>query len=248
MLFKRHDRQWIGQFDRLMSEPGIIHGFSTRKGGVSSSPFDFLNLGINTADKQENVHYNRNRFYQAISVQTDRLVMPQQVHENHVAVVTEPGEIPRTDAVITQIPELALSIQIADCVPIFLYYPLIPCIGLVHAGWRGTVRKIAQKTVQAMTDHLNADPSDLLAFIGPSIGPCCYEVGNDVKSCFDPTYLNQDHLDLWECNKEHLVKSGIPVCNIQVSGICTRCNNSMFFSHRESGGETGRMMAVMMIL
>lgn len=248
MLFKRYDKQWIGQFDMLMSEPGLIHGFSTRKGGVSSPPFDSLNLGINTIDQQENIQYNRNQFYNILGVHANHLAYPQQVHEDHVAVVIKPAELHQTDAVITKIPGLALSIQVADCAPVFLYNSKIPSIGLVHAGWRGTASEITKKTVRMMIDQFNANPKDILAFIGPSIGPCCYQIGDEAKSCFDSSCLNHDHLDLWQCNKNQLIQSEIPDFNIQVSGICTSCNSSLFFSHRESGGQTGRMMALMMIL
>ncbi len=237
----------MGQFDRLLKEPGLNHGFSTRKGGVSTPPFDFLNLGTQTGDSFENTTQNRQKFFQALGFSSLTPVVPRQVHENHVAVVADPGEQPAADAVITDRGQIPLTIQVADCVPVFLFDPAVPCIGLVHAGWRGTEALISAKTVHRMKGAFDSDPQNLRACIGPSIGPCCYETGDDVRNRFHSKYIHGKNLDLPECNRDQLISAGLRPENVQKSGICTHCHPDLFFSHRASGGETGRMMAVMML-
>lgn len=247
MIFQRYDQQWVGRFDRLIAESRLVHGFSTRSGGVSRPPYDSLNLGINTSDCSDHVRENRCRFLRVLDVSNDSPVLPEQIHGDHVAVADHPGKYPDTDAVITGKPGIALTIQAADCVPVYLFDSSVPCIGLVHAGWRGTAKQITRKTIQAMVSSFQANPKTLHAFIGPSIGPCCYAVGAEVEVRFDFRYLDHHHLDLWACNRDQCRKAGIPDSHIQTSGICTHCNCDSFFSHRAGVGQTGRMMAVMMI-
>ena len=247
MFFKRYGRQWVGRFHNLSSYSKCIHGFSTRQGGVSAPPFDSLNMGFNTEDTPALVTVNRERLLQKLHVSEACLAIPGQIHGNTVRTAGSPGQYPDTDALITKENNVALMIQVADCVPVFLYDPAVPCIGLVHAGWRGSVENITRRAVEAMIRDLKADPKTLMACIGPSIGPDCYQVGREVQAEFDKKYIAGGNLDLWACNRDQCREAGIPDSHILISGICTHCNPAFFFSNRTSGGRTGRMMAVMML-
>ena len=246
MIFRKFNSLFIGHFQALFSEESLVHGFSTRFGGVSPSPFDSLNLGVNTEDKIRNIQLNQNRFLNALDIPKSRLAIPRQIHNDRVEYVETPGRVFESDALITNRTEIALSIQVADCVPIFLYEPSVPCIGLIHAGWKGTALNISKNTVLAMSRHFHADPGLIQAFIGPSIGPCCYHVGPEVLNHF--TSVTADScLDLWQVNISQMQSAGIQPDHIESSGICTRCNSGFFFSYRASRGVTGRMMAVIML-
>ena len=247
MLFSKIGEQWIGQFDLVCTDSRILHAFSTRIGGVSTPPFDTLNLGINTDDVPDHVRDNRSRFLNLLHLAGDQLAIPRQIHGNRIVPVNMAGEYADTDAVLTDIPGIVLTIQVADCLPVFLYDPGRLCIGLVHAGWKGTANEITLQAVRAMISVYHSDPADIRAFIGPSIGPLCYEVSDDVKYQFKNDYVHDNHLDLWQCNRDQLLQGGVQAHQIQISGICTHCHSSLFFSHRADRGKTGRMMAVMMI-
>jgi YfiH family protein len=247
MLFSKIGKQWIGQFDVICDDNRIIHAFSTRIGGVSTPPFDTLNLGLNTDDNPDHIRTNRSRFLKGLQLKDIQLALPRQIHGNRTAIVTVAREYADTDALITDKPGIGLTIQVADCLPIFLYDSNRLCIGLVHAGWRGTVNQIALHAVHAMISEYRSNPADIRAFIGPSIGPLCYEVGNEVIPKFKRKYVHDGHVNLWQCNQDQLIQAGIPVQQIQISGICTHCHSELFYSHRADGVRTGRMMAVMMI-
>jgi YfiH family protein len=247
MLFKRRNSLFIGHFSSLLSQKTLVHGFSMRQGGKSEIPFDSLNLGLRTGDSDEHVRQNRLLFFDTLDIDDSRVVIPEQVHEDRVVYVDRPGQFKGADAVITDKPHLALSIQMADCVPVFLFDARAGCIGLVHAGWRSTAGQIVMKTVGTMIERCSAKTGSLYAAIGPSIGPCCFQVGPEVKSRFQEVYIRNGNLDLWQANFDQLISSGIPPEHIELCGICTRCNSRFFFSHRADHGQTGRMLAVMMI-
>ena len=162
------------------------------------------------------------------------------------------------DAVVTALPGIALTILTADCVPILLYDPVRRAVGSVHAGWAGTVKGVARRAVEAMSAAYGTDPSDLLAAIGPSIGPCCYEVDGRVMGPLRGAFPGWDglaamgrpgkwQLDLWKSNRQVLASAGVKDSNIVVMALCTACNTDKFYSHRKSGGKTGRMAAVAML-
>lgn len=247
MFFERSGSLYIGRFRELFRHRQLVHGFSTRLGGVSDAPFDTLNLGHNTADDQNRVAENRSRFFRALQVSESNIVIPDQVHGDQILSVTKPGSYPETDGILTDMPGLVLTIQTADCVPIYLVDSARPAIGLVHAGWKGTAEGIAAKAIQAMKDEFGSRPENLDVFLGPSIGPCCYEVGRDVAARFGPVYVSGTKLDLWRCNFDLLLLSKVRRERIRIARICTKCHPEWFFSHRASGGETGRMMAAIAI-
>ncbi len=248
MFFEKKENLFIGRFGPLFRNRLIDHGFSTRKGGISSSPYDSLNLGCQTGDIHPHVEENRKRFFLSIKTTPEQLAIPEQIHDNKILNINNPGNYPATDGLITNTPGIVLTVQTADCLPIFLFDPVHRAIGLIHAGWRGTSKKIAQKTVIAMTDHFDTHPKDLQIFFGPSIGPCCYTVGPDVSERFSNKYIINRKFDLWMCNRDQLIYAGASGEQIIISRLCTACHPEWFFSYRRSGGNSGRMMAVMTLV
>ncbi len=179
--------------------PRLIHAFSTAPGGVSSLENEkALNLGFTDWDTPENVQENRRRLQSAAGAEDLPLIALKQFHSDVIHVFDTPSTDPcRGDASITNRPGLLLAIQTADCVPILLVDPKKRAIAAIHAGWRGTLARIAAKTIGKMQMHFATNPRDLLAAIGPSIGPCCYEVGTEVATQFlsqfpdAPTYFDE---------------------------------------------------------
>ncbi len=223
---------------------GLRHAFSTRRGGVSRPPFGTLNLGLNTEDDPDSVRENWVKFRVAAETDRDREAFTRQVHGDGVAVVETPGILQDTDALVTQSAGAVLVIQVADCVPVFLFDPRRRAVGLAHAGWRGSAKGIAGKTAAVMIERFGCRPADLTACIGPSIGPCCCEVGPDAAGRFPSRYLQGGRLDLWAVNRDSLITSGMDPDSIHISRLCTVCHKDWFFSHRGDGGKTGRMAAV----
>jgi len=245
----------------------VHHAFSTRIGGVSENAYSFLNLGINTDDEKAHVQKNFLLFSDAIGIDAKKMVLSNQVHDDKIRIVGSadcgkgvvlPSDIKGVDALITNEPGVALCTFYADCTPLLLLDTKRKVIASVHSGWRGTLLKIAQKTVRKMMDTYGTDPRDLLCVIGPSIKQCHFEVGKEVydefldifgQSAADNTicqnekfYINTDAL-----NVETLRVLNIPAENISVCPLCTFCKNDMFFSHRADAGTTGRMCAVIML-
>jgi len=172
------------------------------------------------------------------------VALPQQVHGDRIIQVDRPGKFPETDGLLTNVSGIALVVQVADCLPIYLYDPAREAIGLLHAGWKGTRLKIASKAVEQMILFFETQPRDLWAFFGPSIGPCCYEVGWEVVRQFSEKYVTEGRLDLWQCNLDQLVDAGVQPERVEMNRLCTVCHPEWFFSHRASGGTTGRMVAI----
>jgi polyphenol oxidase len=244
VFLEKRGSLFIGRFADWFDSAGMVHGFSTRPGGVSGRPFDSLNLGLNTEDGPDAVEENLGRFCAAVRITRERIAFTKQVHGDRVQAVRAPGVHGETDALVTDLPGLILSVQVADCVPVFLHDPVRKAVGIAHAGWKGSALEIAAKTVRAMTDAFGSGPGDIRAAIGPSIGPCCYEVGAEVAEKFPAEYLNGNKLDLWRYNHDLLMRTGIPPERVSMSGLCTRCHNGWFFSHRAENGKTGRMLGV----
>lgn len=246
-----------GVFSHFRSS-GLKHGVSSRQGGVSTDDFATLNLGAKTADSDGNVQMNRRLFCEAVGVVAEHLVTGGQVHGAEIAVVTQEmagKRIPDVDALITQTPGLPLMLCYADCVPLLFYDQRRNAVGLSHAGWQGTFLGIGGLTVAAMQNYFGTEPSDCLAAIGPSIGPDDYEVDEPVMfrimsrwKTFEqftvPTRPGRWQLDLWKWNTMQLIAAGIPVENILQAGYSTRSHTDILFSHRASGGNTGRFGAL----
>ena len=242
-------------FDLFSSFPGLIHGISTRHGGTSPAPFDTLNLSYDAGDTADNVKANRDGWHRALGLELANTVTARQARSDRVAIATPQDRgigIPGVDALLTDQAEVGLMLRFADCVPILLYDPGKHAIACVHSGWQGTVMKVVSKAVLAMVDAFGTRTSDLCAGIGPSIGPCCYSVRQDVVSRVKAAFPTSDallstmadgtvHLDLWEANALQLRELG--VSRIEVAGICTAHRTDEFFSWRAERGQTGRFAA-----
>lgn len=243
----------------------VIHGFSTRIGGVSEGIFSSMNLSFTRGDDEKNVMENYRRFANAVGFGVEDIVTSDQTHTTNVHIVKEedrgngiikPRPYKDIDGLITDIPGVVLATFYADCVPLFFVDPINKAIGLSHSGWRGTVNKIGEATVKKMKDTFGTDPENILAAIGPSICQDCYEVSEDViiefREAFDKKYWEKlfykksngkYQLDLWNANRIIFMESGILEKNISMPGICTCCNPNYLYSHRASKGKRGNLGA-----
>lgn len=245
-----------------------IHAFSTRVGGISPAPFDSLNLAFHVGDDPGNVLTNRRRFCKALGIDSNSLVAGQQVHGDRVVTVnnvhigkgahSELDALAGVDALVTATPDLILSSYYADCVPLIFLDPVRRVTALAHAGWKGTVLRIGAKTVDHMREKHGCRAEDILAAVGPSIGPCCYEVDKIVISAVNaclpghtglmrPGRPGHWMLDLPEVNRRILLEAGIKSKNITMSGYCTACSNDLFYSYRRQKGRAGRMASFIML-
>jgi YfiH family protein len=241
----------------------VTHAFLTRIGGVSTGPFASLNFKDNDGDTGSAVEENRARTGRLLRFDAGTLVTVRQVHGNRVLVIDKEtevssllhkGERPEADAILTNKKGLAIGVLTADCVPVILVDPVKEVVGIVHAGWRGTVAEICGKAVTNMRDHFGSHTEDISAAIGPSIGPCCYEVGEEVAANFLTGSFQEKvvvtnraggrgKLDLRKANRLLLLESGVEEGNISVSPLCTSCNTDLFFSYRREGAPTGRQLS-----
>lgn len=214
-----------------------------------------------TGDSPEIYALNRELLAQKLGIDVSRLVFPRQTHTSCVVEIDEiPAcELKDTDALVTDKPGICICVQTADCVPVLLFDPEKRVIAAVHAGWRGTVKKIAAETVQKMVSNYQCDPAKILAAIGPSISPAVYEVGSEVTEAVRLSIPNSEHVihkkqngknhvDLWAANREVLVESGLKHENIEIAEECSFTDNNRFFSARKEGADTGRMVSGMMLL
>jgi len=256
------------RFDSLPRE-SVDALVSTRIGGASPAPYASLNLGLGVADDPDAVVENRRRLFSAYGLDLGRSVWARQVHSDVVAVVgaEDAGRgaldmgsaVQDTDALVTDVAELVLCVTVADCAAVAIYDPASPAIGLAHAGWSGTVARIASRTAQVMQERFGSDPTELLAGIGPSMPPTSYEVEGDVIARVHDAYGAQaPHLleplgdgkallDLWRANSLDLEEAGVDPRNIEVSDLSTADTLNHFYSHRTEG-KTGRFAAVVSLL
>ncbi|MBD3223676.1 MAG: peptidoglycan editing factor PgeF [Caldithrix sp.] len=236
-------------FAILSRYPGLIHGFSTRRNGYSRDWYESLNLGMHTQDDPGLVRKNRNLFYKSLHIIEDQIVYPQQVHGDHVAYCTKPGTVPHCDALITDRKSLFLSIQTADCFPVFLFDPATESVGLIHSGWRGTSEDIVGKTILKMQNTFNAIPSNLIAAIGPGVQQRCYQVDSKTAHHFEARFYKDDGpghylLDIQSVLVEQLVSRGVHRSKIELDDTCTHCADHLYYSYRRDGLNAGRMMGI----
>jgi YfiH family protein len=228
---------------------GFPHGFTTRAGGVSRPPYDALNLGGAVGDDPAAVEQNWSRLRQATGLGFARV---RQVHGARVVRLDAPAApSEEADAVVTAAPGVAATVSVADCVPVLLADPVSGAVAAVHAGWRGTLARVVAAAVAALRAEYGARPGDLLAAIGPSIGPCCYEVSEDLARQFEAqlgpeaaprTGRPRPHLDLWAANERVLRDAGVGAARVERLGRCTACEREVFFSHRRDAGTSGRQV------
>ena len=255
----------------------LYHGFSTRLGGVSDVyGGKSLNLGWTKEDTPEAVRQNRRLLVEAVTGKPPSgviLVTVRQVHSNTIHRVEARSRLLETaeeksvlegDGLITDAPGVLLAAGTADCVPVLLVDPENRAVGAFHAGWRGTAARIVEQGVERMRKEFGTRPEDLLAAVGPSIGACCYTVGQDVRDQFAEQFAYSENLfrpqpseegqarfkiDLWEANRRQLLDAGLQPRKISVVGECTACTvepsgEPRYFSHRAQAGRTGRMLNV----
>ena len=271
MAFELHrDENGTEQYGTFSIFPQdlVIHAVSTRFGGVGKTPYDSMNLALHVGDDEVDVVKNRRRFLGWLGLDFERLTTPEQVHGDKILRVGEAeagrgrrsygDAIPATDALMTDVPGVPLMLCFADCTPILLFDPVHRAAAIAHGGWKGTVRSIAAKTVHAMAETFGTRPKDCLAGIGPAIGPCCYEVGDEVAKEFRKAFPRfaeeilsvhdgKIRLDLWKANRLQLAEAGLLPEHIDTAGVCTACHARTFFSYRAEGPTTGRIAAVMAI-
>jgi YfiH family protein len=259
-------------FPVLSAQPFIKHGFSTRLGGVSNGIFSSMNFGVDTSpyqDEPANIKENYIRIAESIGVDPHSFVISKQVHKTNIRIVTEndrgkglfiPTDYSEIDGLITDKPGITLVTKYADCVPLFFVDPKNKAIGLTHSGWRGTVQKIGKVTVEKMQETFGSNPEDIIAVIGPSIGPECYEIGEEVATEFKKAFpynwsegilVDKDNgkyqCNLWAANHTVLAEAGLHPKNIHISGVCTCCNSDLLFSHRKTEGKRGSLAAFLAI-
>jgi polyphenol oxidase len=226
--------------------PEIRSGMSTKLGRKNQAGFG-MNLSYRVGDDPAVVEMNRKVFFSSRGITVSELAIPLQIHSYNVRRVDAPGEYEECDALVTNADGVALVVTIADCVPILLFDPIQKAIGVVHAGWRGTANSIIKRAVEHMLAEFKTESENILAFIGPSAGVCCYEVGADVAVKFDnkivPYNEKKIFIDLKKENASQLLQLGVVAGNIEISTHCTICEKHVFHSHRREGKRAGRMMA-----
>ena len=218
--------------------------FSTRLGGVSDGAYRSLNLGVLTDDDRDRVLENRRALANALGRDCDSIVMGRQVHGTDVQVrraAPRPGApLREADGQVTTAPDLTPLVLVADCVPLVLFAP--GAVAAVHCGWRGIAAGIVERAVTTVRER---SPEGMSAVLGPGIGPCCYEVGDDVRSAFRERELGDgvlvdSRLDLPRAIRRELEELGVAAGRIHACDLCTSCNPELFFSHRRDGSVTGR--------
>ena len=252
-------------FPALEEIPGILHGFSTRLGGVSQDYLFSMNLSFSREKNRENVLENFKRIGEALGFEPEQLVLSDQTHTTNVREVTgkdkgkgilKERDYENVDGLVTNEPGVVLATFYADCVPLFFVDPVKKAVGLSHSGWRGTVNKMGLVTVRKMQQLYHCDPKDIIAAIGPSICQDCYEVSEDViqqfQKNFDQTLQEQLYykkengkyqLNLWRANELVMMEAGILPEHISVTDLCTCCNAEWLYSHRASKGKRGNLGA-----
>lgn len=247
MYFEEKNSIRYGKFGCYDPFPFIRAFFSTRIGGVSRPPFDRLNLGMTTEDERNRVLENRKLFFDTIKIPQSAVVIQKQIHEDRSAYVETPEFLDCTDAAYTDRPNVFLTVSAADCVPVLFAETKKKIVGVIHAGWKGTLKNIAGHTIEKIKKQFGIDGSNITAVIGPSISEKNYEVSEELADQFNSRFIVKNgyakpHLDLWKANVVQLKNAGVE--NIFVSGYCTFERQDLFFSHRGSGGKSGRMLGV----
>jgi hypothetical protein len=239
----------------------LLHGVTTRHGGVSTGPYSSLNLSFDVGDRPEKVLQNYQHVSRLLDFDLNSLVACQQVHHNTISRADESylnrsrflpeTAIPATDGLATDVPGITLMTRYADCVPLLFFNPVAPAVAVAHAGWKGTIARIGPSMVDFLAAHFRCRADRTLVMIGPSIGPCCYYLSNSMhdraarelpatEHCFVTGPGGQLAFDLWEANKRQLIAAGIKEKNIFSAERCTSCNADLFFSYRREAKVTGR--------
>ena len=258
------------QFKNLSATGIVKHGFSTRKGGVSTGIFSSMNLNFKRGDDPDAVLENYRRMAAALNMRVEDMVLSDQTHTTNVRVITEedrgkgilrPQDYSDVDGMITNVPGIVLVTSYADCVPLYFVDPVRKAIGLSHSGWKGTVGHIGQKTVWKMHEVYGSEPKNIVAAIGPSICQSCYEVSDDVAEAFRANFTADEaadilldkgngkyQLDLWKANWYVLTDAGILPEHLSVTDLCTACHPDLLWSHRKTNGQRGGLSAFLSLI
>ena len=228
----------------------LICAFSTRCGGHSEGIFSSLNMGNIKYDDPQIVKKNRNLFYSKLGLSEKLIALPVQVHSSNVKIISIPGSVPETDALITTEKGLFLGVLTADCLPVLIYAPSVQAVAVIHAGWRGIVQNILANTLNLLHKHLGVFSSDLYVAIGPGLQKECFEVRSDVFEQFPEDFLNPHEetskrfLNLSGFVNQHLISQNVPAEQIYVNKDCTKCNLERYYSYRRDGEKSGRMLGI----
>ncbi|HZQ37014.1 MAG TPA: peptidoglycan editing factor PgeF [Dehalococcoidia bacterium] len=246
------------RFPLLETVPGVRHAVTTRLGGHSSGPYAAANLGLAVGDEHEAVLANRELAATLVAPGAHPATV-KQVHGVAAALAEAPGvpgvPLCEADMLVTRRPGVPLLVQAADCVPIVLIDPETPAAAVVHAGWCGTAAGAGREAVATLQRLCGSRPNRLLAGVGPAIGVCCYEVGDDVADAVaaasggatgivDRSHGERPHLSLEAALRRQLLAAGLPDSRIVTAGLCTACRLDLFYSHRREGTPTGRFGAL----
>lgn len=253
MILQHHNRLSFFRFPHLAEFPDIRHGIFTRQGGFSQGCFCSLNVGKGIGDPIDHVLRNRQAIADCMG-QTE-LIFANQIHGTTIVAPEDcfvpisgssSHAAPSADAMISAVPGKALVIQTADCQAVLMYDPVRKAVANVHSGWRGSIQNIVGLTVQAMIKRFGSDPKDIVAGIGPSLGPCCAEFihyRTEIPKTFWPYKNASDCFDFWRLSQDQLMDAGVPGNHILSGNLCTRCRTDIFFSYRKEK-TTGRFAAV----
>jgi len=227
--------------------PSLYHAFGTRNNGVSNCVIKRISSGENPSS------------IVSCTGKLTKTITPRQVHGNNIFVVTDKINMEKppcveADGLITARTDTGIAIITADCLPIFLYSPKKRVVGAFHAGWRGTLLKIVSHGMDVMCSTFGVKPEDIVAAMGPCIGPCCLEVGSQVSETISQAGMEESiihragsyYFDLADANRSQLIKAGC--LTISSSALCTKCNKGMFYSYRREGEAAGRMVNVIGLL
>lgn len=256
-------------FDHLSNFNEIKHFVSSRKGGFSEGSFSRLNIGFHVGDSNFKVLQNRQKLADAVGIDLFWFTFANQTHSGNVAVIDAASRgkgatekrtaFENTDGMVTNVERICLCVQVADCVPVLMYDPVEHVIAAVHAGWRGILKRIVPATIEKMIQQYGCRAENIYAGIGPSNGPCCYEVEEDVKretltslgsinGIISPGQKPGKFIfDQWNAVKMQLTGAGVKENHIEVSGLCSQCHHDTFFSSRAGQGVTGRYAAGIML-
>jgi polyphenol oxidase len=256
LILQEKENLTFYQFPLFQPVPGLVHGVFTRRGGESSGDLRALNLSFSVGDRQGRVAGNRKRVRDLLNLPS--LTSLRQVHGTEAVVISN-GKVPDTtgtpetesgDILLTDRPGIGLMIKQADCQAVMLYDPRRKALANIHCGWRGNVRGVIPEGIKQMRAVYGTDPADLLAAVGPSLGPCCAEFIHFQEELPEAAWRYQVrpfHFDLWQWSRDQLLASGVKAENIEIAGICTSCRTDEFYSYRKEKN-TGRFASVIGLL
>ncbi|MCX5800634.1 MAG: polyphenol oxidase family protein [Candidatus Eisenbacteria bacterium] len=225
--------------------PAIV---TTRGGRPDTHRCQGLNLSFNVGDDTDDVRDNREFLFNKLGLREDRLAQPEQVHGGTVLLAGAPGRYKAADGLVISDPRLWTAVLVADCVPVFVFNRDFSVVGLAHAGRKGTHAGIAGSLIEQVKSAFDLPPGQLVVALGPSIGPCCYEIDSTTASGLRQTFVTEREgkifFDLWSANAAQALEEGVPEESIILPPACTCCRKDVFFSHRGQRGKAGRQMAI----